>query len=73
VLSARRGVALGTLNKILMALALVVLFFIALSVFRIDVTKSLTSLYTLGIAFSFVFKNAAGNAFDSIMFLFVTQ
>jgi small-conductance mechanosensitive channel len=71
--NARSGVALGTLDKILMALAFVILFFIALSVFQVDVTKSLTSLYTLGIALSFVFKSAASNAFDSIMFLFVTQ
>ena len=67
------GVALQTLDQILMFFALVVLFFISLSVFGVDVGSSLTSLYSLGIALSFIFKNAASNAFDAIMFLFVTQ
>jgi small-conductance mechanosensitive channel len=68
-----RGVALGTLNKIIFLMAMVVLFFISLSVVKINVTSSLTSLYTLGIAMSFIFRSAASSAFDSIMFLFVTQ
>lgn len=38
-----------------------------------NVSESLTSVYTIGIAASFIFKNAASNAFDSVMFLFVTQ
>jgi small-conductance mechanosensitive channel len=67
------GLALGTLNKIIFCGFMVIVFFISLSVFRIDVTSSLTSLYTLGIAMSFIFKSAASNAFDAIMFLFVTQ
>jgi len=33
----------------------------------------LTSVYTLGIAASFIFKNAASSAFDAIVFLFVTH
>ena len=53
--------------------AAVVVFFIALSVFGVEVGSSLTSVYSLGIAASFVFKNAASSAFDAIMFLFVTQ
>jgi small-conductance mechanosensitive channel len=67
------GVALKTLDQILLFFALVVLFFISLSVFSVSVGSSLTSLYSLGIALSFIFKNAASSAFDSIMFLFVTH
>lgn len=67
------SIALRTLDHILLFFALVILFFISLSVFGVNVGDSLTSVYTLGIAASFVFKNAASNAFDAIMFLFVTQ
>ena len=65
--------ALHSLDRILLFFAAVVLFFIALPVFNVDVGDSLTSVYTIGIAASFIFKNAASNAFDAIMFLFVTQ
>ncbi|CAL1701610.1 unnamed protein product [Somion occarium] len=67
------GQALKTLDHILLFFALVVLFFISLSVFDVDVGDSLTSVYSLGIAASFIFKSAASNAFDAIMFLFVTH
>ncbi len=67
------GAALKTLDHILLFFALVVLFFISLSVFGVDVGDSLTSVYTIGIAASFIFKGAAADAFDAIMFLFVTQ
>lgn len=67
------GAALKTLDRILLFFALAILFFISLSVFGVDVTKSLTSVYSIGIAASFIFKNAASSAFDAIMFLFVTQ
>ena len=67
------GAALKTLDRILLFFALIILFFISLSVFGVDVGKSLTSVYSIGIAASFIFKNAASNAFDAIMFLFVTQ
>ncbi|KIJ19879.1 hypothetical protein PAXINDRAFT_67451 [Paxillus involutus ATCC 200175] len=67
------GAALKTLNQILLLFALVILFFISLSVFGVNVTQSLTSVYSLGIAASFVFKSAASNMFDAIMFLFVTH
>lgn len=67
------GVALATLDHILFFFALVVLFFISLSVFNVSVGNSLTSVYSLGIAGSFIFKTSASNAFDAIMFLFVTQ
>ena len=67
------GVALQSLDQILLFFALVILFFISLSIFGVNVGSSLTSLYSLGIGLSFIFKNACSNAFDAIMFLFVTQ
>ena len=67
------GAALKTLDRILLFFALVVLFFISLSVFGVEVGSSLSSVYSIGIAASFIFKNAASSAFDAIMFLFVTQ
>lgn len=67
------GVALKTLDHILLFLAFVILFFISLSVFSVEIGSSLTSLYSLGIALSFIFKNSASSAFDAVMFLFVTQ
>lgn len=67
------GEALRTLDQALLAFAAIVLFFISISVFGVDVGDSLTSAYTVGIAASFIFKESASNAFDSIMFLFVTQ
>ncbi|THV05377.1 hypothetical protein K435DRAFT_816370 [Dendrothele bispora CBS 962.96] len=67
------GNALKTLDHILLFFALVILFFISLSVFGVQVGDSLTSVYSLGIAMSFIFKSTASNAFDAIMFLFVTH
>lgn len=67
------GRALKTLDQILLFLAFVILFFISLSVFGVQVASSLTSIYSIGIGASFIFKNAASNAFDAIMFCFVTQ
>lgn len=67
------GAALRTLDQILLFFALVILFFISLSVFNVNVENSLTSVYTIGIGLSFIFKNSASSAFDAIMFIFVTQ
>ena len=67
------SVALKTLDHILLFFALVILAFISLSVFGVEIGDSLTSMYSLGIAASFVFRHAASQAFDAIMFLFVTQ
>lgn len=65
--------ALKTLDRILMFFAAVIVFFISLSVFGVQIGALLTSIYSLGIAASFMFKNAASSAFDAIMFLFVMQ
>ncbi|KAJ7781634.1 Mechanosensitive ion channel-domain-containing protein [Mycena metata] len=67
------GAALKTLDAILLFVAFIAQFFISLSVFGVNVTSSLTSVYSLGIGASFIFKTAASSAFDSIMFLFVTH
>ncbi|KAF9057504.1 hypothetical protein BJ165DRAFT_1397760 [Panaeolus papilionaceus] len=67
------GEALRTLDRILFFFAMGVLFFISLSIFGVNVGDSLTSVYSLLIAASFIFKNAASSAFDAIMFLFVTH
>lgn len=67
------SVALKSLETILLVFAMIILFFISLSVFGVQVGSSLTSVYSIGIAASFIFKNAASNAFDAVMFLFVTH
>ncbi|KAH8118525.1 Mechanosensitive ion channel-domain-containing protein [Phellopilus nigrolimitatus] len=67
------GAALRSLQHVLLFFAFVILFFISLSIFGVEVGDSLTSAYTIGIAASFIFKASAGGAFDAIMFLFVTH
>ncbi|KAF5388099.1 hypothetical protein D9615_000037 [Tricholomella constricta] len=67
------GAALKTLDIILLVFAMIILFFIGISVFGVKVGDSLTSVYTIGIAMSFIFKNSASSAFDAIMFLFVSH
>lgn len=67
------GQALHSLNKVLLAFAFIIVFFISLSVFGVNFSSSLTSFYTIGIAASFIFKSTATRVFDSIMFLFVTH
>lgn len=67
------GAALKTLDRILLILACIIVAFVSLSVFGVEVGSSLTSMYSIGIAASFIFKSSASRAFDAIMFLFVTQ
>ncbi|KAJ2930224.1 hypothetical protein H1R20_g6858, partial [Candolleomyces eurysporus] len=67
------GEALKTLDRILLVFAFIILGFISLSVFGVQVGDSLSSMYTIGIAASFIFKSSASSAFDAIMFLFVTH
>lgn len=67
------GEALKTLDRMLMFLAAVILVFIGLSVFGVQIGSSLTSLYSLLIAASFIFKNTASSMFDAVMFCFVTH
>ncbi|KAG8992340.1 hypothetical protein FRB94_011709 [Tulasnella sp. JGI-2019a] len=67
--------AVATLDGLMLILFLIILIFIALPIFGIEFTTKTfsSSIYTLFIGASFIFKNAAGSAFDSIMFLFVTH
>ncbi|KIM45923.1 hypothetical protein M413DRAFT_23733 [Hebeloma cylindrosporum] len=67
------GEALKTLDGVLRFFAAVVMFFISLSVFGVQIGNSLSSVYTLFIAASFIFKHSASSAFDAIMFLFVSH
>ena len=50
-----------------------ILALIAFAIFGINIYSNLTTAYTLMIALSFIFKSAASNLFDSIVFLFATH
>ncbi|PWN51863.1 hypothetical protein IE53DRAFT_313183 [Violaceomyces palustris] len=65
--------AVGQLDSIFLIVALVIIMFEALAIFNVDISKTLTTFYTLAIAFAFIFKESAANVFDSIIFLFVTH
>lgn len=65
--------AVGQLDLIFLILAFVLIMFEAFAIFNVDVSKTLTTFYTLGIAFAFIFKESAQNVFDSIIFIFVTH
>merc|ERR1712157_435822 len=47
--------------------------FEALAIFNVDIGKTLSTFYSLAIAFAFVFKESAANVFDSIIFIFITH
>ncbi|KAH9467771.1 hypothetical protein MJO28_006181 [Puccinia striiformis f. sp. tritici] len=65
--------AIGRLDRIMMAMSGIVFIFIALSIVGIDYSKALTSVYTVGIAAAFIFKETAGNVFDAIIMVFCTH
>ncbi|WFD45043.1 hypothetical protein MPSI1_003720 [Malassezia psittaci] len=65
--------AVKQLDSILVVLASVFVLFEALAIFDVNAGKTLSSFYSLGIAFAFVFKESAQNLFDSIIFLFVSH
>ncbi|KDN43438.1 hypothetical protein K437DRAFT_248471 [Tilletiaria anomala UBC 951] len=65
--------AVGQLERIFYFVVFVILMFEAFAIFDVDISKTLTTFYTLGIAFAFIFKESAQNVFDSIIFLFVTH
>lgn len=46
---------------------------IAFAVFGVNIYSNLTTAYTIAIAASFIFKSAAQNLFDSVIFLFATH
>lgn len=65
--------ALGQLDLIFLFVAMIVVAFEAFAIFNVDVSKTLTTFYTLAIGASFIFKESAQEVFDSIIFLFVTH
>lgn len=65
--------ALSQLDLIFLFVAMIIVAFEAFAIFNVDVSKTLTTFYTLAIGASFVFKESAQEVFDSIIFLFVTH
>ncbi|ETS60179.1 hypothetical protein PaG_05720 [Moesziomyces aphidis] len=65
--------AVGQLDGIFLVVALVIIMFEALAIFNVDIGKTLSTFYSLAIAFAFVFKESAANVFDSIIFIFITH
>lgn len=65
--------AVSQLDLILVIIGCIFVLFEALAIFKVNASKTLSSFYTMGIAFAFVFKESAQNLFDSIIFLFVTH
>ncbi|SPO31034.1 uncharacterized protein UTRI_05328_B [Ustilago trichophora] len=65
--------AVSQLDAIFLVVAFIVVMFEALAIFNVNIGKTLTTFYSLAIAFAFVFKESAANVFDSIIFIFVTH
>lgn len=65
--------AVNQLDRILLFVAFIIVIFEALAIFDIDLGKTLTTFYTLAIAFAFIFKESAQAIWDSIIFIFVTH
>lgn len=65
--------ALSQLDSIFLAVAFIILIFEAFAIFKVSIGNSLTTIYTLAIGASFIFKESAQNIFDSIIFIFVTH
>jgi len=65
--------AVKTLDLVILCFAMVIVLFEGLAIFNVNISKMVTTVYTLGLAFAFIFKQTASNVFDSIVFLFVTH
>lgn len=65
--------AVAQLDLIFFIIACIIIMFEAFAIFNVNVSKTLTTFYTLSIAFAFIFKESAQNVFDSIVFIFVTH
>ncbi|KAJ1921731.1 hypothetical protein H4219_000464 [Mycoemilia scoparia] len=63
----------GKLNYMMLVMALIVIIIIALIVFALDPLKSLATLGTLFVGWSFIFGNTFKTIFECIIFLFVTH
>ncbi|KAI9505875.1 Mechanosensitive ion channel-domain-containing protein, partial [Coemansia spiralis] len=64
------GEVVGKLDMFLTAIALVIIVIIALLVFGLDALKSLATMGTLFIGWSFVFGNTFKTIFECVVFLF---
>ncbi|CAE6438170.1 unnamed protein product [Rhizoctonia solani] len=66
--------AVGKLDGVLIALALIVILFICLLIFnRSNTLASLVPIATIILGFSFVFGNSAKTLFESLIFIFSTH
>ncbi|KAI9227806.1 MAG: hypothetical protein DHS80DRAFT_16543 [Piptocephalis tieghemiana] len=65
--------AIGKLDNLFMIIGLIILIVIIVTQFNGNATKALTPLWTFIVAASFIFGQSAKNAFDSIIFMFVTH
>ncbi|KAJ2868689.1 hypothetical protein GGI22_000711 [Coemansia erecta] len=64
------GQVVGKLDMFLTGIALVIIVIIALLVFGLDALKSLATMGTLFVGWSFVFGNTFKTMFESVVFLF---
>jgi hypothetical protein len=64
--------ALGKVDGMLLTVSLVATIFTTLTIFSVDIWKSLVPFGSALVALAFVFGNTAKNTFESILFLFVT-
>lgn len=65
--------AVSTLDRLFQIAALIILALVAFAIFKVNIYSNLTTAYTIAIAASFIFKSAAQNVFDSVIFLFATH
>ncbi|KAI8057389.1 Mechanosensitive ion channel-domain-containing protein [Thamnidium elegans] len=65
--------ATGKLDILLLIVFICIWIVVAMAVFGVNVRSQLTPLWSAFIAASFIFKNSAKDAFESIIFVFVTH
>ncbi|WFD08614.1 hypothetical protein MVES1_003990 [Malassezia vespertilionis] len=63
----------GGLDLIMCIIAGIFVLFEAFAIFNVNVAQTVSTFYSMGIAFAFVFKESAQNLFDSIIFIFVSH
>jgi len=67
------GQALGKVDAMLLIVSFFCTIFTTLTIFNVDIWRSLVPLGSFMLALTFVFGNTAKNTFESILFLFVTH
>ncbi|KAH8550900.1 Mechanosensitive ion channel-domain-containing protein [Umbelopsis sp. PMI_123] len=65
--------ALGKVDAMLLMVSIIATIFTTLTIFNVDIWKSLVPFGSALVALAFVFGNTAKNTFESILFLFVTH